>query len=133
MGNRKQTIDGEWKHSYEFRTEPNVKVEGSIVVSIEETKHIKSEIAGFFEETLKTIGRKFADRFQETKPIMATLFIKFTETCPTMAYTIKKFEETKPIKALVFMWFVNRKKIYGETKSIEEDILREIERIMESE
>lgn len=122
-----------WQYIYKWRHIPSEKIYGSVIRKFMETRKLRSKVCNWFSETLGVLCERFADKFQETKSIIGILFIKFTETCPTMGYIIKKFEETKLVSALVFIWFVDKERVYGETKSIEEDVLEELERIVESE
>jgi len=124
----------EWIYDYDFIYPSIERIKAGLISKIEETKQIRSKVISrlFKEERLikAKVGRK---RFQETLPIKISIIIKFTETCPIIGNIIKIFQETKPISAIIFDWFVDRKRIFGETKSVEEDIYEELKQMEEED
>lgn len=123
----------EWTYDYIFKHVPSEKINADITYGFGETKKIQGKHSILFIETSKVLG-KLCKPFMETKPIIQrVLLIKFNEVCPIIGNCIKNFRETQSVLGVVFEWFINGEKVYGETKSVEKDIREIIEKDEEYE
>jgi hypothetical protein len=131
-GSKKQTIVKKekkpWEYMYPFEHKPLEKIIAGLSHPIEETIKIIASISNSFQETKIIKSRIALEKFAETIPVLSNIIIKFHETQKLSAALTFPFEETPKVAASTCHWFYHKKKVVGETKSLEEDILESLER-----
>ena len=120
----------EWEYDYVFRHTPTERIVGTVTLRFSETKKIMGRMTrGLFEET-RQVKSKIAKLFEESQPIsQKILLIEFDEEGEIVGSIKIVFRETNSVLADVASWILQRSEVFGETKSVEEDILEEIRRM----